>query len=78
MNRELINRITLDDNVCSGKPTIRGMRYTVDLILDLLASGMTENEILDDYPALEPDDIKACLAFASRLTKVKTMYRIGA
>jgi uncharacterized protein (DUF433 family) len=78
MNQELMNRITLDDNVCGGKPTIRGMRYTVDLILDLLASGMTEKEIIDDYPRLETDDIKACLTFASRLTKVKTMYRIGA
>lgn len=78
MNRYLINRITINSDICGGKPTIRGTRYSVDLILDLLASGMTEAEIIDDYPALESDDIKACLAFASRLTKVKTMYKIVA
>lgn len=78
MSHDLINRITLNSEICNGKPTIRGTRYTVDLILDLLSSGMSAAEIIDDYPALEHDDIKACLAFASKLTKVKTMYRIVA
>ncbi len=68
----LINRITLDPEVCHGKPTIRNMRYTVELILDLLSAGMTAEEILDDYPALEREDILACLAYASKITKTKT------
>ena len=62
----LLSRITLNPDVCHGKPTIRNMRYPVEMILDLLASGMESSEIQADYPAIEADDIKACLAFASR------------
>jgi len=72
----LINRITINPDVCHGKPTIRNMRYPVELILDLLSSGMTAAEIIGDYPALHEDDIKACLTFASRLTKVKSIHKI--
>lgn len=72
---ELLNRITLNPDVCHGKPTIRNKRYTVDLILDLLTSGMTEQEILEDYPALEQKDIVACLAYATRLTRTKTYIK---
>jgi uncharacterized protein (DUF433 family) len=61
---KLLNRITINTDICHGKPTIRNMRYPVELILDLLSSGMSVAEIIDDYPALEEDDIKACLAFA--------------
>ena len=78
MNRNLINRITINTEICNGKPTIRNTRYTVDLILDLLSAGMRDIEIIDDYPALQIDDIKACLAFASQLSKVKTIHRIVA
>lgn len=78
MNRNLIDRITINPDICNGKPTIRNTRYTVDLILDLLSAGMSDLEIIDDYPALEIDDIKACLAFASQLSKVKTIHRIVA
>ena len=60
----LINRITINPDICHGKPTIRNMRYPVELILDLLSSGMTNAEIIEDYPALVEDDIKACLTFA--------------
>jgi uncharacterized protein (DUF433 family) len=73
-----ISRITINPEICHGKPTIRNMRYTVELILDLLSSGMTISEIIADYPALEEEDIKACLAFASRLTSVKSIHKIGA
>lgn len=76
--KSLLNRITINPEICHGKPTIRNMRYPVELILDLLSSGMTNNEIVEDYPALENDDIKACLAYASRLTKVKSIHKIGA
>jgi uncharacterized protein (DUF433 family) len=74
----LIKRITINPDICHGKPVIRNMRYPVELILDLLSSGMTYNEILKDYPALEKEDIQACLVYASRLTKVKSIHRIGA
>jgi uncharacterized protein (DUF433 family) len=74
----LISRITLNPDVCNGKPTIRNTRYTVDLILELLSAGMTTDEIIEDYPALEADDIKACLVFASQLSKVKIIHKIVA
>ena len=74
----LINRITINPEICYGKPAIRNMRYPVELVLDLLSSGMSVSEILSDYPALVEDDIKACLTFASRLTKVKSIHKIVA
>ncbi|MBN1183527.1 MAG: DUF433 domain-containing protein [Bacteroidales bacterium] len=77
MERQLMTRITINPEICHGKPTIRNTRYTVDLILDLLSAGMSENEIIEDYPAIEIKDIKACLAFASQLSKVKTVQRIA-
>ena len=78
MDRNLISRITINPEICNGKPTIRNTRYTVELILDLLSAGMSEVEIIEDYPALESNDIKACLAFASRLSKVKSITKIVA
>ncbi|MCY7330626.1 MAG: DUF433 domain-containing protein [Saprospiraceae bacterium] len=72
----LLSRITLNPDVCFGKPTIRNMRYPVEMILDLLSAGMTEGELLEDYPDLERDDIRACLAFASKLTQVKSIYKV--
>jgi len=71
----LLNRITINPDICHGKPTIRNMRYPVGLILDLLSSGMTHKEIIEDYPAIQDEDIRACLAFASRLTKVKSIHK---
>lgn len=75
--KNLLNRITIDPEICHGKPSIRKKRYTVDLILDLLSSGMTQKEILDDYPALEKEDILACLAYASKLTRTQTYVKTG-
>jgi uncharacterized protein (DUF433 family) len=63
----LLERITFDQRVLAGKPLIRGMRISVDMILELLAKGATEVEILEDYPQLEPEDIKAALFYAYRL-----------
>jgi uncharacterized protein (DUF433 family) len=57
--------ITIEPGKRSGKPCIRGMRFTVQDVLEYLASGMTEAEILNDFPELTPDDIRACLAFAA-------------
>lgn len=78
MQGNLLSRITMNPDICHGKPTIRNMRYPVEVILDLLSSGMTHKEILDDYPSLEEDDIKACLAFASKLTSVKSVHKLVA
>ncbi len=72
----LLTRITLNPNVCHGKPTIRNKRYPVELILDLLASGMTHTEILADYPTLEEADILDCLAYAAKLTRVKSIQKV--
>ena len=76
MKKSLLNRITINPKICHGKPTIRNMRYPVELILDLLSAGMTHNEILDDYPSLEEEDILACLSFAARLIKVKSINQV--
>jgi uncharacterized protein (DUF433 family) len=62
----LLSRITIDPTVCHGKPYIRGFRYPVELLLELLASGMTPDEILADYEDLERDDLLAALAFAAQ------------
>jgi uncharacterized protein (DUF433 family) len=71
--RELLSRITRDPNICHGKPVIRGLRYPVSTLLELLASGMTPEEILQDYPDLEMDDFRAALLYAARLSEVKHM-----
>ena len=67
----LLDRITIDPQIAHGKPTIRGLRYPVEMILELLSAGMTTDEILADYEDLERDDILAVLAFAARLANVK-------
>jgi uncharacterized protein (DUF433 family) len=66
--RELLSRITRDPDICHGKPVIRGLRYPVSTLLELLASGMTPEEILQDYPDLEMDDLRAVLLYAARLS----------
>jgi uncharacterized protein (DUF433 family) len=70
---KLLDRITVDPNICHGKPTIRGLRYPVEMLLELLSSGMTIDEILADYEDLEREDLLAALAFAARLSQVKRM-----
>ncbi len=67
----LLDRITMDPNICHGKPVIRGLRYPVESMLELLSSGMTLDEILADYGDLERDDLLAVLAYATRLSQVK-------
>ena len=62
--RELLKRITANPEIFGGKPIIRGMRISVELILSLLAQGETTDAILADYPDLEPEDIRACLVYA--------------
>jgi uncharacterized protein (DUF433 family) len=66
---ELLARITIDPNICFGKPTIRGHRIWVSLVLDMLAGGMTAEEILDGYPGLEMPDILACIAYGAEMSR---------
>ena len=72
-NIDLLKRITVDTEICHGKPTIRGSRIMVKTILELLSSGMTNQEILEDYPKLKAEDIWACLAFATRLVDFRSV-----
>ena len=74
----LADGITIDPDVCHGKPTIRGLRYPVETILELLSSGMTCEEILADYEDLEREDILAALDFARRLSQVKRIEPVSA
>lgn len=63
----LNGRITINPEICNGKPTIRGKRITVQTILEFLSAGESQEEILHQYPSLEPEDIQACLEFAAKL-----------
>ncbi len=74
----LIERITINPEICHGKPTIRGLRYTVETILELLSSGMTAEEILADYEDLEKDDILAALDYARRLSQINRIEPVSA
>jgi uncharacterized protein (DUF433 family) len=74
----LLGRITVHPDICHGKPCIRGLRYPVEVMLELLSAGMTIDEILADYEDLERDDLYAALAFATRLSQVKRMQAIAA
>jgi len=65
-DKELLNRISINPKIMVGKPVIRGTRLTVEYILNLLGHGTTINEILKEYEGIEPEDIQACLLFASR------------
>ena len=71
--QKLLERITINPEICHGKPCIRGLRYSAENILELLSAGMTHEEILADYDDLEPEDIYAVLAYATRLSQVKRL-----
>ncbi len=73
MTQTFLNRIVINPKICHGKPTIRGLRYPVDSMLELMASGMTLEELLKDYPDLEKEDFLACLEYAAKLTHVKSI-----
>jgi uncharacterized protein (DUF433 family) len=73
----LLARITIDPAVCHGKPCVRGLRYPVEMLLELLSSGMTFDEILSDYEDLEREDLLAVLAFAARLSQTKRLQPAG-
>ncbi len=72
-----LERITIDPAICHGKPTIRGLRYPVENMLELMASGMSIDELLEDYPDLEKEDFLACLSYASKLASSKSIHKIA-
>ena len=67
----------MNPKISFGKPTIRNMRYPVEIMLDLLAAGMTTEEILEDYPDLEKEDIQACILFANEAIRVKSIHKVA-
>ncbi|MBP9665200.1 MAG: DUF433 domain-containing protein [Pyrinomonadaceae bacterium] len=75
-NEDLLKRITMNPDICFGKPTIRNLRYPVEMLLELLSGGMTKEEILADYPDLEEKDILASLFFAAKLTRVNSVTQV--
>jgi uncharacterized protein (DUF433 family) len=78
MKREqLLRRITVDPNVLVGKPTVRGLRISVEQILLALAGGVTTADLLQDYPELEREDIQACLAYAANLVAGERIYPVA-
>jgi uncharacterized protein (DUF433 family) len=74
---KLLSRITIDPAVCHGRPCVRGLRYPVETLLDLLSSGMTIDEILADCKDLEREDLLAVLAFAARLAQTRRLQPVN-
>jgi uncharacterized protein (DUF433 family) len=66
---DLLSRISIDQNICFGKPCVRGHRIWVSLVLDLLASGSSVKEVLEDYPGLVERDVLACLAYGAEMSR---------
>ena len=74
----LLDRITVNPDILVGKPTIRGLRISVDQIIKALAAGIGTEEILEDYPELEQDDIKAALLYASKILESEKVFKVSA
>jgi uncharacterized protein (DUF433 family) len=72
-----LNRITIHPDICFGKPCIRGMRWPVGVILDLLGSGMSFSEIIEDHPELVKEDIMAALQYAKLTSSGKSIYELA-
>ena len=77
MNADLLDRITVDPAVLRGKPAIRGLRISVEQVLRALAAGVTEAELLADYPELEPEDLRAAEAYAAERIAEERVYAIS-
>lgn len=73
----LLSRITINPDICHGKPCIRGLRYPVEFLLELLSSGMTHAEVIADYHDLEEADLLASLEYAARLSRTKSLQAAG-
>jgi uncharacterized protein (DUF433 family) len=70
-NSDMLSRISIDPNICFGKPCVRGHRLWVSLILDLLADGYTVQKVLDEYPGLEEADVLACIAYGAEMSRAR-------
>lgn len=77
-SENLLKRITISPDICHGKPCVRGLRYPVEFLLELLSGDSTEADILADYPDLELMDLKAAQAYAARLTRIKRFQALPA
>jgi uncharacterized protein (DUF433 family) len=75
---KLLERITITPGICHGKPCVRGLRYPVEFLLELLSGDSTEADILNDYPDLEAADLKAVQAYAARLARIKSFEPLPA
>lgn len=73
----LLKRISIDSDVLGGKPCIRGMRISVEHVLEALASGISQQKLLEEYPVLEPSDIRAALLYAKELVATERVYPVG-
>lgn len=73
-----MSRITVDPDICHGKPCVRGLRYPVEFLLELMSSGMTTGEILADYEDLEVDDLRAACAYGALLSRIKRVDPLAA
>ncbi|MCY4449404.1 MAG: DUF433 domain-containing protein [Chloroflexi bacterium] len=74
---KLLERVTARPDVFGGKPIVRDMRISVEFILSLLSQGTTQEELLDDYPELEPEDIRACIAYAHTVIAGDTLAPVS-
>jgi uncharacterized protein (DUF433 family) len=77
-NATLLIRITIDPSVCHGKPTIRGLRYPVESMLEYLAGGDTVEDVLAEFPDLEREDLLACIQFAAKSLKIRDPHFVAA
>jgi uncharacterized protein (DUF433 family) len=77
MSKDLLTRIIVDPKICGGKPCIRGTRIYISIILDALAEGLTPEEIIDHYPTLQIEDIRAAVAYAAELAR-ENVWKITA
>ena len=76
--KELLNRITVNADICHGKPCIRGLRYPVEFILEMLSGSTTSAQFLQEYPDLQEDDLKAALAYAAKMSRTKRFETLTA
>ena len=77
-SEQLLSRITMNPDICHGKPCIRGLRYPVEFLLELLSGDTTPEQLLADYPDLEAADLRAAIAYAARLSRVKSIEPLAA
>jgi len=75
--QNILNRITINPGVCNGRPSIRNMRFTVAQLLELLAAGMSTQDILEDYPYIEKEDIDACLLYAALIANPQSVQPLA-